>query len=100
VNGLSSRALAPAAAIAAAFVSLSACGGSGEGGSTRVNGSVHIRAGKTASLAETVNGAVDIDADATVTDAKTVNGGIHLARAMHEGTDFHAHGRKFGDVEA
>jgi cytoskeletal protein CcmA (bactofilin family) len=67
-----------AAIVVAALVSLSGCGGSGGDDSTRVNGSVHISAGKAADVAETVNGSVDIDPSATVTEAKTVNGGIHL----------------------
>jgi cytoskeletal protein CcmA (bactofilin family) len=78
VNDAASRCLVLAAAIAAAFGSLCACGGPGGDESSRVNGSVHIRAGKAANVAETVNGAVDIDPNATVTGAKTVNGGIHL----------------------
>lgn len=78
MNDPASRRLGAAAVIAATFVSLSGCGGSGGDESTRVNGSVHIRSGKPADVAETVNGSVDIDPSATVTEAKTVNGGIHL----------------------
>ncbi len=34
-------------------------------------------------------------------DPKSLNENLRpLARAMHEGTDFHAHAHKFGDVEA
>jgi len=58
---------------------LTGCDASGgDGASSRVNGSVHISAGRPPGVAETVNGAVDIDADAVVTAAKTVNGGIRL----------------------
>src|SRR5580692_1581951 len=72
-----SRRLA-AATVVATLVSLSGCGGSGGDESTRVNGSVHIRAGQAATVAQTVNGSVEIDPSATVTRARTVNGGIHL----------------------
>jgi DUF4097 and DUF4098 domain-containing protein YvlB len=50
--------------------------------SSRVNGSVHVPAGRAAAPADTVNGGIDIDANAAVTAAKTVNGNIALgARA-------------------
>jgi hypothetical protein len=50
--------------------------------SSRVNGSVHVRAGTGAGAADTVNGGIDVDANAAVTSAKTVNGRIVLgARA-------------------
>ncbi len=47
-------------------------------GATKVNGSVHIPAGKPAAEARTVNGSIRIDDNATVTSATTVNGSIHL----------------------
>jgi hypothetical protein len=47
-------------------------------GSTKVNGSVHIPAGKAAAEARTVNGSIRIDDNATVTTATTVNGSVHL----------------------
>jgi hypothetical protein len=47
-------------------------------GSTKVNGSVHIPAGKAADDARTVNGSIHIDDNATVTSASTVNGSIRL----------------------
>jgi cytoskeletal protein CcmA (bactofilin family) len=46
--------------------------------SSRVNGSVHVPAGRAAGTADTVNGGIDIDANAAVTSAKTVNGRIAL----------------------
>ena len=53
--------------------------------SRRVNGSVHVPAGRAAGAADTVNGGIDIDANAAVTSAKTVNGRIALgARATAE----------------
>jgi hypothetical protein len=47
-------------------------------GSSKVNGSVHIPAGKAADDARTVNGSIHIDDNAMVTSASTVNGSIHL----------------------
>jgi hypothetical protein len=62
------------------FAFLATVSGCGEGGdeSNKVNGSVHITAGKAAGIAETVNGGIEIDPNAVVTTAKTVNGGIDL----------------------
>jgi DUF4097 and DUF4098 domain-containing protein YvlB len=58
---------------------ISGCDGSTNGDAAhKVNGSVHIVAGKAPGAAETVNGGIDIDASATATAAETVNGGIHL----------------------
>jgi len=56
---------------------LSGCDESSDA-SSRVNGSVHVPAGRAAGPAETVNGGIDIDADAAVTSASTVNGRIAL----------------------
>jgi cytoskeletal protein CcmA (bactofilin family) len=53
--------------------------------SSRVNGSVHVPAGRAAGPADTVNGGIDIDADAAVTSAKTVNG--HIALGAHATAD-------------
>jgi hypothetical protein len=66
------------AAIAVVFA-LSACDISVDGdGSTKVNGSVHIPAGKAADDAHTVNGSIRVDENAAVTAASTVNGSVHL----------------------
>jgi hypothetical protein len=46
--------------------------------SHKINGSVHVVAGKPAASAETVNGSINIDPSATVTHVATVNGSIHL----------------------
>jgi hypothetical protein len=63
----------------AVILALSACDISVDGdGSTKVNGSVHVPAGKAADEARTVNGSVHIDDNATVTSASTVNGSIRL----------------------
>src|SRR5580704_10498311 len=66
-------------AAAAVVLALTACDISVDGdGSTKVNGSVHVPAGKAADEARTVNGSVHIDDNATVTSASTVNGSIRL----------------------
>jgi len=44
----------------------------------KVNGSVHVVAGKVPDAAGTVNGGIDIDDNAAVTAASTVNGSINL----------------------
>jgi DUF4097 and DUF4098 domain-containing protein YvlB len=66
------------AAIAVMFA-ISACDISVDGdGTTKVNGSVHIPAGKAAEDARTVNGSIHIDDNATTAAATTVNGSIRL----------------------
>src|SRR3984893_8894788 len=63
----------------AAMLALSACGGSVDGNeSAKINGSVHVPAGKPAGVAATVNGAIHVDENAAVTSATTVNGSVHL----------------------
>lgn len=63
----------------AALITLSACSDSDSGdGSTKVNGSVHVAAGKPPVAATTVNGSIHIDDNAAVTSASTVNGTVHL----------------------
>jgi len=66
------------AAIAMIFA-LPGCDIAADGdGSTKINGSVHIPAGKAADEARTVNGSIHVDDNATVTSAATVNGSIRL----------------------
>ena len=66
-------------AAAAVFLALSGCDISVDGdGSTKVNGSVHIPAGKAAEEARTVNGSIHVDDNAAVTSAGTVNGSVRL----------------------
>jgi hypothetical protein len=63
----------------AVFLAVSGCDISVDGdGSNKVNGSVHIAAGKAAEDARTVNGSIQIDDNATVNSAGTVNGSVHL----------------------
>jgi hypothetical protein len=63
----------------AALIALSACTDSDNGdGSSKVNGSVHVGAGKPPVAATTVNGSIHIDDNAAVTSASTVNGSVHL----------------------
>ena len=65
--------------VLAALITLPACSDSDNGdGPTKVNGSVHIAAGKPPVAASTVNGAIHIDDNAAVTSATTVNGSVHL----------------------
>jgi cytoskeletal protein CcmA (bactofilin family) len=66
-------------AVIAVFLALSGCDISVDGdGSSKVNGSVHIPAGKAADDARTVNGSIHVDDNATVTSATTVNGSVRL----------------------
>jgi hypothetical protein len=46
--------------------------------SSKVNGSIHVPAGKPAGDVHTVNGSIHIEDNAAVLSAATVNGGIHL----------------------
>jgi formylmethanofuran dehydrogenase subunit C len=65
-------------AAVAVILALSGCDISDGDGSTKVNGSVHIPAGKAAEEARTVNGSIHIDDNAAVTSASTVNGSVRL----------------------
>ncbi|MEO7208519.1 MAG: hypothetical protein ABI356_00930 [Steroidobacteraceae bacterium] len=61
------------------ILALSGCDISVDGdGSAKVNGSVHVPAGKAAEEARTVNGSIHIDDNAAVTSAGTVNGSVRL----------------------
>jgi hypothetical protein len=58
---------------------LSGCGGSDDGdASNKVNGSIHVPAGKEAGSVSTVNGSIHIDDNAAVTSATTVNGSVNM----------------------
>jgi DUF4097 and DUF4098 domain-containing protein YvlB len=46
--------------------------------SNRVNGSIHVPAGKAATDVKTVNGSITVDDNGTINAAGTVNGGIKL----------------------
>jgi hypothetical protein len=64
---------------ALAVVALLACSDSDNGDeSTKVNGSIHVAAGKPPGAVATVNGSIHIDDNAAVTSASTVNGSVHL----------------------
>lgn len=74
-----SRAAAAGICFALCFPVLSGCDISDNSDSTnKVNGSVHVPAGKPATSVSTVNGSVHIADNATVTSATTVNGSVHL----------------------
>jgi hypothetical protein len=62
-----------------ATIALSGCGEGGDGDeSTKINGSIHVPAGKQPGAVATVNGSIHVDDGAVVTSATTVNGSIHL----------------------
>ena len=61
----------------AIMVALAGCGGYGDD-STKINGSIHVPAGKQPGAVATVNGSIEVDDKAAVTSAKTVNGGVRL----------------------
>jgi DUF4097 and DUF4098 domain-containing protein YvlB len=58
---------------------LAGCDYSSDGNeSTKINGSIHVPAGKPPGPVETINGSVHIDENAAVTTATTVNGGVRM----------------------
>ncbi len=63
----------------AAMAALTGCGESFNGdGSTKINGPIHVPAGKQPGAVATVNGSIQVDDNASITSAKTVNGSVHL----------------------
>jgi DUF4097 and DUF4098 domain-containing protein YvlB len=61
------------------MLALSGCGASSDGDeSNKVNGSIHVPAGKPPGAVATVNGSIHVDDNAAVTSAATVNGSVHL----------------------
>jgi hypothetical protein len=62
----------------AVMLALSACGESNGDQSTKINGSIHVPAGKQPGAVTTVNGSIHVDDNAAVTSATTVNGSVHL----------------------
>jgi len=57
---------------------LSGCDSSDGNDSTKINGSIHVPAGKPPGPVETINGSVHIDENAAVTTATTVNGSVRM----------------------
>ena len=47
-------------------------------GTSKVNGSIHVAAGKPAVGVSTVNGSIHVDDNAAIASANTVNGSVHL----------------------
>ena len=90
----------------AVVIALMGCGGSDDGdASTKVNGSIHVSAGKPPEAVSTVNGSIHIDDNAAVTSATTVNGGVHLgshatAASLNVSTYRPAHPRVFACASA
>jgi cytoskeletal protein CcmA (bactofilin family) len=63
----------------ALILAVTACDGSFDSdGSNKINGSIHVPAGRPAGDVHTVNGAIHIEDNATVATAATVNGSIQL----------------------
>jgi hypothetical protein len=63
----------------AVMLTLTGCGASKDGDeSTKVNGSIHVPAGRQPGAVATVNGSIRVDDAAAVTSATTVNGTVHL----------------------
>src|SRR5882724_3006986 len=63
----------------AVLAALSGCGDSDFGDeSNKINGSIHVPAGKPPGAVATVNGSIHVDDNAAITTAKTVNGSVHL----------------------
>jgi len=78
------RRFAPLLGLLIVTIALFGCDESSDA-TSRVNGSVHIPAGRAAGSAETVNGSIEIDANAAVTSGTTVNG--HIALGTHATAD-------------
>ncbi len=65
--------------VVALMAVLAGCGDGTEGNeSSKINGSIHVPAGKPATAAETVNGSVHIDENGAATTVTTVNGSVRL----------------------
>ena len=78
--GRASRVCVRTVFAAIAFLAaLSGCGESIDGDeSNKINGSIHVPAGKQTGSVATVNGSISIDDNAAVTSANTVNGKVQL----------------------
>jgi hypothetical protein len=92
-------------AAAALLVAVPGCSDSNDGDdSNKVNGSIHVPAGKQPGAVATVNGSIHVDDNASITRATTVNGSVQLGDhavatslnsvngAITLGTDAHASG--------
>ena len=63
----------------AMLAAISGCSASDDGdGSNKVNGSIHVAAGKPPGSVATVNGSIHVDDNATISSGSTVNGSVHL----------------------
>lgn len=61
----------------AVMIALAGCGYNDDE-STKINGPIHVPAGKPAGAVATVNGSIQVDDNAAITTAKTVNGSVHI----------------------
>ena len=76
INRTARAAIFAAIALTAA---LAGCSESNDGDeSTKINGSIHVAAGKQPGAVTTVNGSIHVDDNAAVTSASKVNGSVHL----------------------
>jgi DUF4097 and DUF4098 domain-containing protein YvlB len=57
---------------------LAACGDSNEDATQKINGDIHVVAGKSYSGVDSVNGSIQVDENASLTNANTVNGSIDI----------------------
>ena len=63
----------------ALLAALAGCSAADDGdGSNKINGSIHVAAGKPPGSVATVNGSIHVDDNATITSGSTVNGSVHL----------------------
>jgi len=65
-------------AVIVVLAMMSGCGYSDDNASQKINGSIHVLAGKPGDAVATVNGEIKVDDNAAVTTAATVNGAVHL----------------------
>ena len=79
------RALSAACALTL-LACLSACGDSNDDATQKINGDIHVVAGKTYGSVDTVNGTIHIDDNAAVESANTVNGDIHVGAHASTGS--------------
>ena len=61
----------------AVMTALAGCGYNGDE-SAKINGPIHVPAGRQPGPVATVNGSIQVDDNAAITSAKTVNGSVHL----------------------
>lgn len=68
------------------LASLTACGDSNDDATQKINGNIHVVAGKSYGAVDSVNGAIKIDDNAAVASATTVNGEILVGAHANGGS--------------